>query len=137
MQPQEESFLEMLRLTFFPYFQLYSFTFFWLLLITFVFVYSQSIDTDIDYPASSEFMKVSQKALFILGENYPYYLVKKGNYYRLLTSTVLFRNLYNFLIASIGIISFGSYIEQYAFSHSGSSGSNASSCSPSRQEWAD
>ena len=57
----------MLRLTFFPYFQLYSFTFFWLILITFVFIYSQSIDTDIDYPASSEFMKVSQRALFILG----------------------------------------------------------------------
>ena len=39
----------MMRLTFFPHFQLYSFTFFWLILIIFVFIYSLSIATDVEY----------------------------------------------------------------------------------------
>ena len=107
----------MLRLTFFPLFQLYSFTFFWLGTITFVFIYSLAVAPVTHLPSfrHSQFLSVSQKALFMLGENYPYYLVMKGDYYRLLTSTVLFRSLYHFFISAIGILSFGSYVEQYVF----------------------
>jgi hypothetical protein len=127
----------MLRLTFFPNFQLYSFTFFWMVTIIFVYIYSLALApfTDQIYLGHHEFLRVSQKALFVLGENYPYYLVIKGNYYRLLTSTVLFRNLYQFLIGSIGIISFGSYIEQYLSLYTVSSASNGCCCWPSPPEW--
>lgn len=57
-----------------------------------------------------EFLNISQSILFELGENYPYFIVKKYHYYRLIVSTLLFRNLYHFLTVVIGIIMFGSYI---------------------------
>lgn len=99
----------MLRFTFMPYFQLYSFTFFWFIIIAFVFfceIYMSQSN------AQDEFLQVSQSVLFELGENYPFYIVKKYHYYRLITSIVLFRNLYHFIMASIGILIFGSYIEE-------------------------
>jgi hypothetical protein len=42
IKPADETFLEMVRLTLSPYFALYSFTFFYLVLILFVFCYSLS-----------------------------------------------------------------------------------------------
>jgi hypothetical protein len=59
-----------------------------------------------------EFLRVSQSALFELGENYPYYSVKKYHYYRIFTSLVLFRNLYHFIMGSVGILICSSYIEE-------------------------
>jgi membrane associated rhomboid family serine protease len=106
----------MIRLTFFPYFALYSFTFFYLVLITFVFCYSLSWHTeeyDNPHMIETEFLKVSQKALFELGENYPYYVLRKYHYYRLLTCMVLFRNFYHFVLCAVGIVVLGSYIEAY------------------------
>lgn len=105
----------MLRFTFFPNFQLYTFTFFWLITIAFVYIYSLSLAPNIHaiYITNSQFLRVSQKALYVLGENYPYYIINKSNYYRLLTSTVLFRNLYHFMIGATGILCFGSFIEKY------------------------
>lgn len=102
----------MLRFTFFPYLQLYSFTFFWLMTVIFVFVYSLYWDQADGYKSDveEEFLKVSQNALFQLGENYPYFIIKKYHFYRMLTSMVLFRNLYHFLMGAIGIAIFASYI---------------------------
>jgi membrane associated rhomboid family serine protease len=99
----------MLRFTFLPYFQLYSFTFFWIVTVAFVYfcsLYMNHTNTQ------DEFLRVSQSVLFELGENYPYYIVNKYHYYRLLTSTVLFRNLYHFIMSAVGILVFGSYIEE-------------------------
>jgi membrane associated rhomboid family serine protease len=103
----------MIRFTFFPYFQLYSFTFFWIATVVFVYFYSLYMQEKSMPPEQEgEFMRVSQSVLFELGENYPYYIVKKYHYYRLFTSAVLFRNLYHFLVSAIGILIFGSYIEE-------------------------
>ena len=57
----------MLRFTFFPFFQLYSFTFFWLITIIFVYIYSLYLDNSDSAFISNEFLRVSQKALFDLG----------------------------------------------------------------------
>ena len=60
----------MTRFTFFPYFATYIFSFFWLILIGFVFFYSLSLEPGDTYLSSSsdgEFLKVEQSALFELG----------------------------------------------------------------------
>jgi membrane associated rhomboid family serine protease len=99
----------MLRFTFLPYFQLYSFTFFWITIGAFFYFYSLYMNHS---NTQHEFLRVSQSVLFELGENYPYYVVKKYHYYRIFTSLILFRNLFHFIMASIGILIFGSYIEE-------------------------
>lgn len=111
----DESFMEMARFTFFPYFITYTFCFFWVILISFVFFYSQNYHTPSNYIESdnnNEFLKVSQAALFELGENYPYHIVTNYHYYRVLTSMVLFRNFHHFALTCLGIITLGSYIEK-------------------------
>lgn len=101
----------MLRFTFVPYFQIYSFTFFWSITVSFVYLYSLFLHNEHDSEREGEFLYVSQGALFELGENYPFYIVKKYHYYRLFTSTVLFRSLYHFVVSIIGIVVIGSYVE--------------------------
>jgi membrane associated rhomboid family serine protease len=104
----------MVRFTFFPYFGSYTFIFFYLILITFVFCYSLSWERTQEElnNGDDEFLRVSQNALFELGENYPYYIVFKFHYYRILTSMFLFRNFYQYILTALGILTFGSYIEQ-------------------------
>lgn len=43
-RPEDENFLDMLRFTFFPYFQVYSFTFFWIIMNIFVYIYCLHFD---------------------------------------------------------------------------------------------
>lgn len=105
----------MARFTFFPYFDLYTFAFFWLILITFVFFYSLTIEPGADYIKTyneGEFLRVSQSALFNLGKNYPYHIVNNYHYYRILTSMVLFRNFYHFILVAIGVLTIASYVEK-------------------------
>lgn len=113
IEPKEESFLEMMRFTFFPYFETYTFCFFWIILISFVFFYSQSYRISANYiepDSTDEFLKVSQAALFELGENYPYHIVYSYHYYRVLTSMVLFRNFHHYIVACLGVLTIGSYV---------------------------
>jgi membrane associated rhomboid family serine protease len=130
IKPEEENFLEMLKFTFVPYLQLYTFTFFWLLTVTFVFIYSLYWDESAGFKENSdaEFLKVSQNALFQLGENYPHFVVKQFHLYRMFTSTVLFRNLYHFLVSCSGIAMFASYVEEYICDNLEWSASSGSSC---------
>jgi hypothetical protein len=105
----------MARFTFFPYFLTYTFCFFWIILISFVFIYSQSYrvpDSYIEVGQSDEFLKVSQAALFELGENYPYHIVFHYHYYRVLTSMVLFRNFHHYALTCLGVLTIGSYLEK-------------------------
>lgn len=82
--------------------------------VIFVFIYSLYWDHADGHKSEGEqeFLKVSQNALFQLGENYPYFIIKKYHFYRILTSMVLFRNLYHFLMGILGIVVFSSYIEE-------------------------
>lgn len=54
----------MLRCTFLPHFQLYSFTFFWLVLSGFLFIYSTYMQSAHPTERNGEFMRVSQAVLF-------------------------------------------------------------------------
>lgn len=103
----------MARYTFFPYFEAYTFSFFWLIIISIVFLFSLSYESDDNYPETytdPEFLRINQAALFNLGENYPFYIRKELQYYRVLMSMVLFRNFYHFILTCVGILMVGSYV---------------------------
>jgi|JI9StandDraft_2_1071091.scaffolds.fasta_scaffold1037206_1 hypothetical protein len=99
----------MYHYTFFPYFYLQSLTFIWTLLVTFVFCYCFWNESILK---SEELLKVNQRTLYVLGQCSPFHIINEHQYFRLLTSLVLFRNLGHLLLTALLVLILCSYIEQ-------------------------
>lgn len=107
--PRDESLLDLYHYTFFPYFYLQSLAFIWTLLIVFVFCYCFWNESILK---SDELLRTNQRTLYMLGECSPHHIINEHQYFRLLTSLVLFRNLLHLLFTALCVLVMCSYIEQ-------------------------
>ena len=100
----------MIRYTLFPYIRLYSFSTLWTITLIMVYAYALSRVQGLAALRGDEFLRVPQDVQLQLGQNYPFFIVYRYHYYRLIISTLLARNFDHFLLSFLGPPIIGSYI---------------------------